>query len=77
MFHSSFSRLSDDDYVDNEALTRLLQTSFCFWLLYHILVVFDSFLLQILPDIVHPCCRFVMQSFLVSRQAVTSPLLLM
>src|SRR6218665_3036257 len=48
---------------------------FCFWSLYkYAAVVFDSFLLPVLPDIVHPdssCSNFLV-SFC---QAVTSPLL--
>jgi len=43
-------------YADDEALTRLLQTSFLFSVALPVLVVFyrPSFLLQVLPDIVHP-----------------------
>jgi len=46
--------LSSVGVTDNKALTRLLQASFLFFVASQILVVFDGFLLQVLPDIVHP-----------------------
>jgi len=55
-FHSSVS------YADDEALTRLIQTSFLLLVALPVglMVVFDSFLLQVISGIVHPdfvlCC---------------------
>jgi len=40
--------------ADDGAQTRLLQTSFLLLVALPVMVVFDSFLLQVLPDIVHP-----------------------
>jgi len=71
MYVKPSSYLSSVGYADDEDLTRLLQTSFLFLVALPVLVIFDSFLLQVLPDIVHPdsSCK----SFLVSIQAVACP----
>ena len=51
---STSSCLSSVGYSDDEALTRLLQTSFLFLVASPIVVVFYSCLLQVPPDIIHP-----------------------